>query len=495
MATAKATIEINAKDNTKGTFKSISNGFKDLKEDSSGLAKALGGFAVAGVGAVTAFAVSAIKGFAEAEVSGAKVNATLDSMANKTLEVASTTAKFTSTLKVTGTEALALRNKIDAANIALNDKQNLLKELAKELRKGNISESKYKDAVAKVKNQIEGTSISIKEMTTLLGETDDAQGSFTKTVKITADQVEKAKIKIAELSEAAIQLGFDDEAAAESLAKLFQRTGDMTEAARLNAVAMDLSRAKSIDLKDASNILNMVLSGNVRALKEFGITADETKSPLENIAMLQAMVAGQATSFATTFTGQMAIISETWSNFKDGIGAALVEALMPFVKQFNAWLLNPETKKQFEEWTGELKSWANVIIPTIVETFKMWASAIKNVLEFLIKVGDKIEELSKPVAKFFSSINDSAKSSYDTRALTGRASGGTVASGTTYLVGESGPELFTAPSTGRIVPNSRLSSGGGNIIINITGTFGVNQDVAEQIGDMIIQNFKRAARI
>jgi hypothetical protein len=39
-----------------------------------------------------------------------------------------------------------------------------------------------------------------------------------------------------------------------------------------------------------------------------------------------------------------------------------------------------------------------------------------------------------------------------------RASGGPVSGGKTYLVGEQGPELFTAPTSGEIVPNDRLRS-------------------------------------
>ena len=46
-----------------------------------------------------------------------------------------------------------------------------------------------------------------------------------------------------------------------------------------------------------------------------------------------------------------------------------------------------------------------------------------------------------------------------------RAEGGPVASGKTYLVGEKGPELFTAQSSGNITANSAL--GGGNITVNI----------------------------
>jgi hypothetical protein len=47
-----------------------------------------------------------------------------------------------------------------------------------------------------------------------------------------------------------------------------------------------------------------------------------------------------------------------------------------------------------------------------------------------------------------------------------RAMGGPVAGGSTYLVGERGPELFTPSSSGNITPNNALG-GGGNITVNV----------------------------
>lgn len=51
----------------------------------------------------------------------------------------------------------------------------------------------------------------------------------------------------------------------------------------------------------------------------------------------------------------------------------------------------------------------------------------------------------------------------------GRASGGPVNAGTTYLVGEKGPELFTPGISGNIIPNNKISGGSGNgSVFNIT---------------------------
>jgi len=47
----------------------------------------------------------------------------------------------------------------------------------------------------------------------------------------------------------------------------------------------------------------------------------------------------------------------------------------------------------------------------------------------------------------------------------GKASGGTVKGGTSYLVGERGPELFTPGRSGSIAPNN--SMGGANVTVNV----------------------------
>ena len=53
--------------------------------------------------------------------------------------------------------------------------------------------------------------------------------------------------------------------------------------------------------------------------------------------------------------------------------------------------------------------------------------------------------------------------------VAGRASGGPVTGGTSYIVGERGPELFTPNSSGMITPNNRMGGGGTTINLNVTG--------------------------
>ena len=73
--------------------------------------------------------------------------------------------------------------------------------------------------------------------------------------------------------------------------------------------------------------------------------------------------------------------------------------------------------------------------------------------------------------------------------LAGRASGGPVTSGSSYIVGERGPELFTPNSSGMITPNNRLG-GGTTINLNVTGAIDP-EGTARTIIDVLNNSFYR----
>ena len=67
--------------------------------------------------------------------------------------------------------------------------------------------------------------------------------------------------------------------------------------------------------------------------------------------------------------------------------------------------------------------------------------------------------------------------------VTFRAAGGPVTAGQSYVVGESGPELYTPGATGFITPN-RVSGGGAtSITINVTQPFGTPEAIARAVAD------------
>jgi len=194
----------------------------------------------------------------------------------------------------------------------------------------------------------------------------DAQLAIAKvdaTLRAMGKSSDGTKEKILQASQAVVRLGFDDEAAAVSITKLYQRTGDLNKAIELNALAMDLSRAKSVDLSTASQMISLVMSGNARALKEYGIVLDDTKTPMEAISELQKMVAGQAETATESITVQGQVLRETFSNLQDTIGKQFVpvltqavQAIVPVIEKIGAWIeKNPELAK-------------NIMIATLVIT-------------------------------------------------------------------------------------------------------------------------------
>ncbi len=65
-----------------------------------------------------------------------------------------------------------------------------------------------------------------------------------------------------------------------------------------------------------------------------------------------------------------------------------------------------------------------------------------------------------------------------------RATGGPVSGGTSYLVGEKGPEIFTAPGNGTIIPNHALGGGsGGGVQINLTTNVSDSGSSSQASGD------------
>jgi TP901 family phage tail tape measure protein len=119
---------------------------------------------------------------------------------------------------------------------------------------------------------------------------------------------------------------------------------------------------------------------------------------------------------------------------------------------------------------------ANFAIKLFVDYWQTTINTFKTAYEWITKLIDKIKQLN---------VVQGAKNAISGMLGFGggKAIGGPVSAGTSYLVGERGPELFTPGSSGFITPNNKL---GGGLTINITGNTLLDSRSAEKIGDMII---------
>jgi len=362
--------------------------------------------------------------------------------------------------------------------------------------------------------------------------------------------------KMTEAGKAALKLGFDDEEASRAFGKLFQVTGDTAEANKELQTAMDLARDKGIGLMDAVKVLTLVHAGATKELKAQGIEIDKDATAMENIGKISDTLSGKALAYAQTTKGQWDIMTQSINNTKSALGEALAPVLtqiltqlQPIIQKIMDWIqANPELTRNIVLATMAIAGIVAVvgtlglILPAVITGFtllagpvgiiiaalgllwfaidkiikiyvllrdhsaEVWAGlkimfkeaidAIVAYFQPLIDIVNKVSDAIGKVASKMASVGQAVggKISSAWNSVFGKAQGGSVVGGSTYLVGENGPELFTATSSGNITPNRNLAGGNGGIVVNINGGNYLSEDAALQMGDYIIKALQMQMR-
>ena len=123
-----------------------------------------------------------------------------------------------------------------------------------------------------------------------------------------------------------IKLAFADDEMRDSIGDLVLRTHDLAEAQRLNALAMDLARAKNISLKDATSAVGKAFSGQGRALKQAGFVIDSTLPKVEGLEKALQGVDGAAETFAATSRGKLRAEALLLGEDMEAMGKKVVSA-------------------------------------------------------------------------------------------------------------------------------------------------------------------------
>ncbi len=185
-------------------------------------------------------------------------------------------------------------------------------------------------------------------------ESEKQMASFNATMKTIPGVTQASTDAILARAKAMEKMGFDDDEAANVLAKLYQRTGDVTQAMKLASLAADLSRAKNISLSDSAHMIELVMSGGGRALKEYGIEISNSLTPMQALGVLQEKVAGQADAFNKTLAGQATDLKVAWDDFEKTVGKTLLPlltqlltAVTPIVEKLMVWAENLKNLNQF----------------------------------------------------------------------------------------------------------------------------------------------------
>ena len=139
--------------------------------------------------------------------------------------------------------------------------------------------------------------------------------------------------------------------------------------------------------------------------------------------------------------------------------------------------------------------YAPVIGNILGSAFKVLGTAIGIVIDLfsnLVDVVNRAFNAIKAIVNFIKNnpVTQALGGVFDTVFGGGRAAGGPVSSGTSYVVGERGPELFVPNTAGTIIPNG--GSGGGGNTINLTVNGAIDAEgTARTIVDVLNRSFSR----
>lgn len=176
------------------------------------------------------------------------------------------------------------------------------------------------------------------------------------------------------------------------------------------------------------------------------------------------------------------------------IWAFIIDFVIPAIKTFLTPIIDG-LRSAFEKVTGKIKENEEQLKP-LLTFFKGVATFVRDVLAPVLGkvLGGAFSVLGTAIGiviDLFSTLIDNVNQAFNaiknivnfiknnpvTQAIGGaiesvfgggRANGGPVSGGTSYLVGERGPEIFTPRSNGSIIPNGAM--GGGTVInLNVSG--------------------------
>lgn len=349
------------------------------------------------------------------------------------------------------------------------------------------------------------------------------------------------------ITQTSLAFGVTDEQLRPSLDRLVRSTKDVEEAQKLQTLALDIAAGTGKDLGAVSEALGKAYDGNLGALKRLGVGIDEdiikSKDFDAATAALSETFAGQATIQADTFEGKLARLNVAFDEGKETVGAYILTAVTPLVenivnkvipafsdiattigedvgpifatffdlvksvatpilesfeKAFNAVKKAvTENKDEFSALLPLITDLVNFVkkflLPvfgtSLVATFKIVAAGIGPVITAFGKAAELIGNAYNGLKNFINLVKNNPLVKGISGAISnifggGKAAGGPVTGGTTYLVGEKGPELFTPGSSGNIIPNNRIGGGGSTINITVNGALDA-EGTARQIVDIL----------
>jgi tape measure domain-containing protein len=283
-------------------------------------------------------------------------------------------------------------------------------------------------------------------------------------------------------------------------------TASETERKRLQIQYDYQDRVREInELKNAEQKVNlMAVNDEIRRLQTLELQTEELKKQLEVFYELAGlsmggMLPGGAGAFRTDVNldpndrAQQKIdeYKTKLTELQDPINMAQRGAQGigdAFSSSFQGIITGTQTAQEAlaSFFQNIAKSFLDMATEIIAQMVIMYA--FKQLLGLFGGGGSGIGAVGNFSGAFSGTASSFNPSSFGMGLLPGRAKGGPVSSGQTYMVGERGPELFVPGRSGTIVANDKMGGGSTNVVVNVDAkgsSVEGNEQGANQLGRVI----------
>ena len=283
-----------------------------------------------------------------------------------------------------------------------------------------------------VKAAIEDEKAQAKLATTL----ENTTGATKEQIKAVEDQILKMSLAT----------GVADDQLRPSFEKLVRATNDVSEAQKLQTLALDIAAGSGKSLDSVSQALARAYDGNTSALSRLGVglsTAELASMSFDEVTKtLAATFEGQAAVQAETFSGKVARLQVAFDEAKESVGARLLPIITQMIDYFNQ-NVGPAVsaiqkkfeplKKAIEDNKDELQAlWdfvSKYIVPIltgalktaingIVTTFTTLVNIIGKAVNFFKDLYDGYKRFvdfakNNPLSRFLGNINPFSNTSFN----------------------------------------------------------------------------------
>jgi hypothetical protein len=307
----------------------------------------------------------------------------------------------------------------------------------------------------------------------------------TNLTKEQAEELRKLRIEYANLDAIMIKMGISSEAQSEK-----ERTEAATNALREQTEVIRDQRQEDVEREQAAFDFSQQFAASMRKAAEAVEESDQelknlgdslrqsAMTPLEEYTAVLERLSTLREAGIITLETEGALIAQAAQGYAEAVGPLEDMSTRLFEVGENTERILPEMSKlaQFAENAGNMIAFG---------------------FEDAIFSGQKLSEVLKQlgldlVRLVFQNVVTAPLATGIGNLISGvRADGGPVNSGRSYLVGERGPELFVPGSSGSIVPNDAMRSGGGGGGPSVNITYNIAAGVTKSELGPILESERR----